>query len=706
VEVRTLVVLSIAALLVSCTTPQRDVLVRVFDAGDSGVEAATAQPDAADAAVDPTLGGPCIDDAQCDDGVPCTFDRCDQALKRCRNVPDDSLCDDHVYCNGREVCHLARGCGPGPVVTCQDGDPCTVDACVESSQSCTHTPRDADADGDPDGHCPPGKDCNDADPTVSSKHAEVCANGKDDNCDGRIDETPCVEPANDTCATALAVGGPGTYAMSTVGTKRDYGASCGVTTPTSAHDVVAAITVPAGGSRDVDLWATAATGETAVAIFSACGQAQTELACGAAGASTARARARGVPPGTYYAVVTTQTETQLELAVDLLAPSTKPTNETCFSAAPVTLEQPFPVQLIDAAKDLQSACAAATGELTYTFTLAASQDVRVFSTTTRGTGAPVIGLRNATCTSAGDEIACASSNALPLFARALAPGSYVLTVSASAPIDASITVRAYAPTAAPADQTCATAPSVALNGAPQPLTLANHTDAVKDGCYPGHPTAALAFTLGAPSDVLVVGRFPQTEIGAVSLDQPACAKPDVLGCASGSTPTRVSRRSVPPGDYRVVVSDQIGADDTVDVLVRGATPPTLVGALGDTCAAPFDLSESGGFYSGDTTGLGADFDDGCDTSSSPGGAPDQVGRLVLTQTRRVVFDMSGSVYTTILDVRQGATCPGQEVPGLCYIGFGPSRSFLDVTLDAGTYWIVIDGYAMSHGAWNLDLRVF
>ena len=37
-------------------------------------------------------------------------------------------------------------------------------------------------------------------------------------------------------------------------------------------------------------------------------------------------------------------------------------------------------------------------------------------------------------------------------------------------------------------------------------------------------------------------------------------------------------------------------------------------------------------------------------------------RLDLAQQSRVLLDMSGSGYTTILDVRQGATCPGVEVP--------------------------------------------
>jgi hypothetical protein len=80
-------------------------------------------------------------------------------------------------------------------------------------------------------------------------------------------------------------------------------------------------------------------------------------------------------------------------------------------------------------------------------------------------------------------------------------------------------------------------------------------------------------------------------------------------------------------------------------------------------------------------------------------------RLDLAQPQRVVFDMSGSVFTTLLDIRKGAACPGLEIPNMCYVGFGPSRSFLDVPLGAGTHWIQLDGYAGEVGAFDLDVRV-
>ena len=73
--------------------------------------------------------------------------------------------------------------------------------------------------------------------------------------------------------------------------------------------------------------------------------------------------------------------------------------------------------------------------------------------------------------------------------------------------------------------------------------------------------------------------------------------------------------------------------------------------------------------------------------------------------RRVVFDMAGSNYATVLDVRKGPSCPGEELPMSCTIGPGMGRSFLDLTLAAGTYFVQVDGFAGASGAWSLDVFV-
>ncbi len=697
---------AVATLLVAACTSSatRDPLARLPDV-DAGDREAGALPDATADASDPAdaaLGAPCTDDPQCDDGVDCTFDACDPDQHRCRHTPDDARCDDGVYCDGRERCVAALGCRPDAVVTCDDRDACTIDRCVEASKSCAHAPRDADGDGDPDGHCAAGHDCDDRDPTVSSTRREVCANGKDDDCDGAIDEADCVTPSADACATALIVTAPGTYALSTFGAAKDYTATCGVSAGAGAHDVVVAVIVPPGPPKDLEVWASAPAGESSVALQRSCGDATSELACGP-GAAKARVRARSVPPGTYAAIVTTAAETNVEVQVDLLDATTAPTNESCAAPAAIQADVAATVTLVDAKKDVATACAATTGELTYALTLTQAADVRVYGSTLRGTGTPVLGLRAPHCVAAADELRCRDAASGPLLARGLAAGTYVLTVAATAPIDASVLVRTSPPTTAPPGQTCAAPPLLVANVLTA-VDLSGQEDAIKDGCLAGGANAAFDLPLAEASDVLLVGRFPQNVTGAVSFDAPACTDATRLLCATGASPTRVSKRGVPAGDYRVVVADDYGAQDNVTALVRKASAPVVV-AGADTCATALDVPAEGGFFTGDTRTASPSFDNACDTPTAPGGAPDQVLRLVLDAPRHVVLSMDGSTYTTILDVREGTTCPGTAVQNACYVGFNGARSFLDLSLAAGTYWLIVDGYANDKGPWNLDVRV-
>ena len=102
---------------------------------------ADAPPDAPADVVVVTDAG-CAIDADCNDGIACSLDRCDPVLHVCTRAPQDALCDDGIYCNGAERCDVNVGCVAG-VRDCKDAVACTVDACDEGQQACTHTPNDA-----------------------------------------------------------------------------------------------------------------------------------------------------------------------------------------------------------------------------------------------------------------------------------------------------------------------------------------------------------------------------------------------------------------------------------------------------------------------------------------------------------------------------------------------------------------------------------
>jgi hypothetical protein len=87
----------------------------------------------------------------CDDNDPCTDDSCDETApgNGCVHTPHCGV-DDGVACNGKPIC-VPTPFGPvivplcettGPP-SCDDGDACTFDACVEPT-GCTHTPVNCD----------------------------------------------------------------------------------------------------------------------------------------------------------------------------------------------------------------------------------------------------------------------------------------------------------------------------------------------------------------------------------------------------------------------------------------------------------------------------------------------------------------------------------------------------------------------------------
>jgi len=91
--------------------------------------------------------GHCQDgtDVDCEDGVTCTDDSCNEGTDSCDNIPSDALCDDGLYCNGVETCDALLDCQAG-------GYPCGADQwCEEGGDTCiNHGSGDFELDSDID----------------------------------------------------------------------------------------------------------------------------------------------------------------------------------------------------------------------------------------------------------------------------------------------------------------------------------------------------------------------------------------------------------------------------------------------------------------------------------------------------------------------------------------------------------------------------
>jgi len=395
--------------------------------------------------------------------------------------------------------------------------------------------------------------------------------------------------------------------------------------------------------------------------------------------------------------------------------STRPVNETCASAATLVAQTPVTVSLASATQDLTSACYGPSTELVYEFTLATTQDVRLFASPLDTLGIPELSLRDSHCSAPRDELTCRLGSPASVFAPALPAGQYFVAVGATGPSDVTLLLEATDPSPSPGDAGCANAPDLAP-GQTVNLILSDHADAVNLGCLPGAPDSTHILTLPQASDVLLVGASSNNDTTAVSLGEPSCEAATRLACGVSTTTeigtnqfftsaARAHAFAVPAGSYRAVAESAAGTPVALTALLRPARPATLV-AFADDCSAPFEVPTSGGRFQGNTANANPDYDAGCDVGNqAPGGAPDQMLHLKLTAKSRVVLDMSGSNYQTLLSVRSGATCPGTEVQLACAAGYMPDRSFLDLDLDSGDYYVQVDGYAGNSGAWLLDIYV-
>ena len=80
----------------------------------------------------------CLRDADCDDGLDCTEDRCERRV--CVHEPRNDRCDDGLFCTGPGRCDPVDGCvfrGRA----CDDGISCTEDTCDEALRMCVPVPR-------------------------------------------------------------------------------------------------------------------------------------------------------------------------------------------------------------------------------------------------------------------------------------------------------------------------------------------------------------------------------------------------------------------------------------------------------------------------------------------------------------------------------------------------------------------------------------
>jgi cysteine-rich repeat protein len=166
-----------------------------------------------------TFGDYCADGAcqsgpllSCDDGNPCTTDSCDDA-QGCLHEPSTGTCDDGNLCTIDDVCAESI-CKPGGLLGCNDDSPCTNDWC-DPQTGCQFTPNSAACDdgslcslGD---HCEEGEciagtqlDCNDSNGCTNDTCNPLVGCKHTNNTEQCNDQDPCT--STDQCIGGSCIG--------------------------------------------------------------------------------------------------------------------------------------------------------------------------------------------------------------------------------------------------------------------------------------------------------------------------------------------------------------------------------------------------------------------------------------------------------------------------------------------------------------------
>lgn len=103
--------------------------------------------------------------AACNDGSVCTLD--DICMESACGHQSDLPCDNGKFCDGAEGCDAVTGCYGGTAPTCDDGNACTLDRCLDFYDRCFNDWIETAVEG--------------------PRGAAVCSDGKDNDCDGKSD---------------------------------------------------------------------------------------------------------------------------------------------------------------------------------------------------------------------------------------------------------------------------------------------------------------------------------------------------------------------------------------------------------------------------------------------------------------------------------------------------------------------------------------
>ena len=570
-------------------------------------------------------------------------------------------------------------------------------------------PPDATAPSDtPDATAP--SDTAAADTAITPDVPTACPNGLTDQCPTTF-PGPC---------DSLSDGAPHTVMFR--GLTTGLPASCEGAMTGAGPDGISPLTITT--PSDVVIVARPTAGDTVVLTLSpsaGCGNRADELRCsnssagGSGGVATLRASTLG--PGNYAVAVSTVSGRPVSVQATITPARPRARGDVCPGVVVTPDGAPLALSTTGFATeaDVGTTCgsngvAGAWVDAVFSYTLTAARDVTI-NVGASGPGDVALDVLARCGERASSVGACVIGNPARRIVRNQAPGTYYVVVehrnAGASGRTLTATVTTTAPTLPGPADAC---PGVALAaGVVSTVDVAGLTagSSVLTCFAAASADAVFGFVApGTASDVLVnVAASDGARVG-YALQSP-CGGAVVGGCTGPAGSVWRRFQGLTAGQAYSVGAGTDGMAGTITAQYLPVPAATAASVTGnESCGGRSTLPVMGGVFRGNS-------------SAAPqvlalppcGGLGCAGGRavyfqLTLAGRRRVLANTLESGFDTILSVNSGDTCPGRPVTNGCNDDTVAQASQVDVTLDAGTYFIIVQGCGFGRGGdYTLDVAV-
>jgi len=251
----------------------------------------------------------------------------------------------------------------------------------------------------------------------------------------------------------------------------------------------------------------------------------------------------------------------------------------------------------------------------------------------------------------------------------------------------------------PTNDACASAQTVTGSGTFSGSTRSLVGDYTL-GCGPTTgPDAVFKFTLTEPHDVRVTISAAGLGSTAVALRSLAeCATGPSLRCNAGTPPT-ILQRSLPAGDYAILVKTSTAGAFDLTMMITDPTPIPPV----DLCDASTEDVSAGGTFIGNFIEVEDQYAVSCHTGGT--GFKDAAYKFTITSPKDVTLvattTASSFMPTTYVSLVRDCATPSTTIQ----CASGSSAMVRRRGLEPGTYYVLIESSQPDASAWTLNVTI-